>query len=44
MINVNIPGAKNSSLPILCSVLLTKGIYTISNIPNIDDIQSLFFY
>ena len=42
MINITIPGAKNSSLPILCAVLLTKGIYIISNIPNITDIQNLF--
>ena len=43
MINITISGSKNSSLPILCAVLLTKGIYNISNIPNITDIQNLFY-
>ena len=42
MIKIKVPGAKNSSLPILCSVLLTKGTYIISNVPNISDIQNLF--
>ena len=43
IINVTVPGAKNSSLPILSSVLLAKGIYIISNVPNITDIQNLFY-
>ena len=41
MIKINIPGAKNGALPILCATLLTKGIYNIYNIPNINDIDSL---
>lgn len=34
-------GAKNEALQILCAVLLTKEKVTISNLPNILDIQRL---
>ena len=35
-------GAKNEALQILCAVLLTKEKITISNIPNIVDVNKLF--
>ena len=38
---ININGAKNSSLPIISSCLLTKGIFHFSNVPKIKDIYNL---
>lgn len=38
--SVQISGAKNSALPILCASLLTKKSFTIKNIPYLYDIQS----
>lgn len=38
---ININGAKNSSLPIISSCLLTKGIFHFSNVPKITDIYNL---
>jgi UDP-N-acetylglucosamine 1-carboxyvinyltransferase len=37
---VRISGAKNAALPILISSLLTEGICTFSNVPNLQDINS----
>ena len=38
---VNISGAKNAALPILVSSLLTDGLCTFSNVPNLKDIESI---
>ena len=38
---VNISGAKNAALPILISSLLTDGLCTFSNVPNLKDIESI---
>jgi len=38
---VNISGAKNAALPILVSSLLTDGLCTYSNVPNLKDIESI---
>ena len=37
-------GAKNEALQILCAVLLTNEKVTISNIPNIVDVNSCLLY
>ncbi|MEA1900011.1 MAG: UDP-N-acetylglucosamine 1-carboxyvinyltransferase, partial [Thermodesulfobacteriota bacterium] len=37
----NISGAKNAALPILVSSLLTDGLCTFSNVPNLKDIESI---
>jgi UDP-N-acetylglucosamine 1-carboxyvinyltransferase len=37
---VRISGAKNAALPILISSLLTEGVSTFSNVPNLQDINS----
>ena len=37
--DVVIGGAKNAAVAILPATLLMKGIYTISNLPNISDVQ-----
>ncbi len=39
--SINIPGAKNSSLPIMISSLLTTKKLHLSNLPNLNDIQVL---
>ena len=36
---VNISGSKNSALPIMAATILTNGINTIKNIPNLSDIK-----
>jgi len=38
---VSISGAKNAALPILVSSLLTDGLCTFSNVPNLKDIESI---
>lgn len=38
---VNISGAKNAALPILVSSLLTDGLCSFSNVPNLKDIESI---
>ena len=38
---VNISGAKNAALPILVSSLLTDGLCTFLNVPNLKDIESI---
>jgi len=38
---VKISGAKNAALPILVSSLLTDGLCTFSNVPNLKDIESI---
>jgi len=38
---VNISGANNAALPILVSSLLTDGLCTFSNVPNLKDIESI---
>ncbi|MBU1163027.1 MAG: UDP-N-acetylglucosamine 1-carboxyvinyltransferase [Proteobacteria bacterium] len=38
---VSISGAKNAALPILVSSLLTDGVCTFSNVPNLKDIESI---
>jgi UDP-N-acetylglucosamine 1-carboxyvinyltransferase len=38
---VNISGAKNAALPILVSSLLTDGLCTFSNVPNLKDIEGI---
>ena len=38
---LNVQGAKNEALQILCAVLLTKDKVTVSNIPDIQDINKL---
>ncbi|MCL2132153.1 MAG: UDP-N-acetylglucosamine 1-carboxyvinyltransferase [Lentimicrobiaceae bacterium] len=38
---LKVQGAKNEALQILCAVLLTKEKVTVSNIPNIEDINKL---
>ena len=38
---VNVSGAKNAALPILVSSLLTDGLCTFSNVPNLKDIESI---
>ena len=38
---VKISGSKNSSLPIICASLLTKGQVTLHNVPNISDVIDL---
>jgi UDP-N-acetylglucosamine 1-carboxyvinyltransferase len=35
---VQISGSKNSALPIIAATALTKGVYTLSNIPSISDV------
>ena len=37
---VRISGSKNAALPILFSALLTDGVSTFSNVPNLRDIDS----
>lgn len=39
--NVKISGAKNSALPILTATLLSKNPLTISNLPNVADVNTL---
>lgn len=39
--NVEISGAKNSALPILTATLLSKNTLTISNLPNVADVNTL---
>ena len=39
---IKISGSKNSALPILASSLLTKDKVSISNIPNLSDVTSMF--
>ncbi len=38
---VQISGAKNAALPILCSALLTEGWNTYHNIPDLMDIRTV---
>ena len=39
--SINIPGSKNSSLPILVSSLLSKNNLSLSNIPDVEDVTSM---
>ena len=39
--SIHISGAKNAALPLLVSSLLTDGICTYSNVPNLQDIESV---
>ena len=39
--SINIPGSKNAALPILVSTLLSKKDFTITNIPNLQDVSSM---
>ena len=39
---IKISGSKNSALPILASSLFTKDKISISNIPNLSDVTSMF--
>ncbi|WP_027326621.1 UDP-N-acetylglucosamine 1-carboxyvinyltransferase [Helicobacter pametensis] len=39
--SINISGAKNSALPILTATLLSKNPITISNLPNVADVNTL---
>jgi len=39
---VRISGAKNAALPILCAALLTRDPLTLRNLPELNDIQTLF--
>src|SRR5215213_6892014 len=39
---VRISGAKNAALPILCAALLTREPLTLRNLPELNDIQTLF--
>lgn len=38
---VEIQGAKNEALQVICATLLTKDVVTISNVPNISDVNNL---
>jgi UDP-N-acetylglucosamine 1-carboxyvinyltransferase len=38
---VAISGAKNAALPILVSALLTDGVCTFTNVPDLQDIRSI---
>lgn len=38
---VNISGAKNAALPLLCAALLTEDVVAFSNIPLLDDISTM---
>ena len=40
---IKISGSKNSSLPIMISSLLTDQELVLDNIPNLTDIETLFF-
>ena len=42
--DVVIGGAKNAAVAILPATLLMKGIYTISNLPNISDVNIFVIY
>ena len=39
--SINIPGSKNAALPILVSTLLSKKDFTITNLPNLQDVFSM---
>lgn len=39
---VKISGSKNAALPIIAATLLVKGKTTLYNIPNIQDVQTMF--
>ena len=41
MKTINISGAKNSILPIICATLIEKNIYYINNVPKIEDVYTL---
>ena len=38
---INISGAKNAALPLLTASLLTEGVLTLENIPDLADIHSM---
>ena len=38
---VSVGGAKNAALPIIAGTLLVKGITTLTNVPNISDIENI---
>lgn len=40
--SVQVSGAKNSALPLLCATLLTGGEHRLSNIPQLRDIRTVF--
>lgn len=40
--SINVSGAKNAALPIIIACLVEKGVYTLSNVPNLLDIKVLF--
>ena len=39
--NIDVPGSKNASLPILVSSLLSKNNLTLMNVPNLADIETM---
>ena len=41
--SINIPGSKNSALPILVSSLLSSNKLKLFNVPNLEDIKSMIF-
>jgi UDP-N-acetylglucosamine 1-carboxyvinyltransferase len=39
--DIQISGAKNAALPILCAGLLTAGDLELSNVPNLHDVSTM---
>ncbi|NTU69361.1 hypothetical protein HGB13_00835, partial [bacterium] len=39
---VTVSGSKNAALPIICATLMHPGIYTLKNVPEINDVKVMF--